>query len=66
MTNALGTSLTGVAQVAPPSPSPAPLHLPADLLAALRHEDANPANWEGVFPTAYDGFDDLSDEGGLK
>lgn len=52
--------------ISPAAPMPAPLILPPDLMAALRHEDANAANWEGVFPDAFNGFDDLTDEGGLK
>jgi hypothetical protein len=51
---------------APKSDAPVIIHLPPDLLAALRHEDDNRANWEGVFSDAFDGFDDSSPEGGLK
>lgn len=52
---------------APAMPAPAPLiDLPPDVLAALQREDANPANWQGVFPDAYSGFDDMTEEGGLK
>ena len=54
------------APLAVKSDAPVIIHLPPDLLAALRHEDANPANWEGVFPNAFDGFDDCSPEGELK
>jgi hypothetical protein len=45
---------------------PVIIHLPPDLLAALQREDSNRANWQGVDPDAFDGFDDSSPEGGLK
>jgi hypothetical protein len=56
------------ANAAPAAKSDAPviIHLPADLLAALRHEDDNPANWQVVDPDQWKGFSDATaDEGGL-
>lgn len=47
-------------------PSPAPLVLPADLMAALRRMDANTANWETVNPDQFKGMSDATgDESGL-
>jgi hypothetical protein len=46
--------------------APVVIHLsPADL-AVLRKLDDDTAHWDGVFPDAFDGFDDSSPEGGLK
>ena len=52
---------------AEPAPITAPvLHLPQDVLAALRHEDADPTNWQTVDPDQFRGWSDAtSDEGGL-
>jgi hypothetical protein len=62
----MSTNAATVANAAPATDAPVIIHLPPDLLAALQKEDSNPANWDGVFPDAFDGFDDSSPEGGLK
>jgi hypothetical protein len=50
-----------------PAPALAPvLHLPNDVLAALQRMDDNAADRQIDEPSQWNGFDDLSDEGGLK
>jgi hypothetical protein len=49
-----------------PANAPALLHLPDDVLAALCRMD-NVANDRQIDePSQWDGFDDMSEEGGLK
>jgi hypothetical protein len=50
-----------------PAPALAPvLHLPPDVLAALRRMDNVADDRQIDEPSQWDGFDDMSEEGGLK
>jgi hypothetical protein len=50
----------------PAQPAAPVLHLPQDVLAALQRMDNSAADRQIDAPSQWDGFDDMSEEGGLK